>query len=148
MNISQNEKDEHPAFAGCSFAYAEVRTQCTGMVRIFAPSCGFWAARQIEFYLLFFNFFTVENPKTGSAIKSIIPKILTAISGSSNPITLAPASINAETPIISKLIDHMAFTFFESIFLPPQIQVYRFYSITAVRRTASQPRPAVPLFAR
>ena len=68
-------------------------------------------------------FFTVENPKTGSAIISIIPKILTAISGSSHPITLAPASINVATPIVSKLIDHIALTFFESIFLPPQIQI-------------------------
>ncbi len=96
---------------------------------------------RLEFYLLLLDFFAVENPKTGSAMISIIPKILTAISGSSHPITLAPTSISVTTPIISKLIDHIALTFFESIFLPPQIPICRssvFYQIPRWTSTADE----------
>ena len=35
--LSNNPKKENPSF-GCSFAYAGVQTQCTGSVRIIAPS--------------------------------------------------------------------------------------------------------------
>ena len=56
--IPQRKKDKHPAFfTGCSFAYVAKQTQCTGTVRIIAPSpnggrMSFSSARQLEFVIM------------------------------------------------------------------------------------------------
>lgn len=74
---------------------------------------------KLEFYFLLLVFFTVENAKTGSETKSIIPNVLTIISGNSIAKILAPTKKIVAIPITIKLIDHIVLIIFKFIFLPP-----------------------------
>ena len=48
MDLSHNEK-KRASGAGCSFAYVAQQKQCTGIVRIIAPSCDLWLLDKLEF---------------------------------------------------------------------------------------------------
>lgn len=67
-------------------------------------------------YFLLLTFVMVENTKTGSETKSLIPNTLTALSGNSIAIILAPANIIVAIPVTNKLIDHIILIIFEFIF--------------------------------
>lgn len=70
----------------------------------------------------------------GSESKSITPHILNTISGSSIPTRLIPTNIIVVIPIINKLIIHIKFTFFESIFIS---SICNFMLTTTSRQTGS-----------
>ena len=93
--------------------------------------CGYFistlAPPNTEFYFLLLAFFTVENTKTASETKSIIPNVLTIISGNLIVKILAPIKNNVAIPITIKLIDHIVLIIFEFISLPPQIQPFSIY---------------------
>ena len=93
-------------------------------------------------------FIAVKNDNVKSAIKSSIPIILNAISGSLIPAKCDPANIIVIIPATNRLITHTRFVLFDSIFFTPSVYISHFntshfdisYSI-AVRYICQEPFP-------